>query len=296
MTLMQVEVQVDDVRMHGLIDQSAGLRVIASNFRFVEGPIWEPERKSLLFSDIIGDTLYRWSPAEGLYVVRQPSNMANGNTYDREGRLLTCEHATSRVVRTEADGTQTVVASHYDGKQLNSPNDIVVRSDGLIYFTDPLAGRTAAYGIEREPELAFQGVYRVNPDTGEVTLLVRDFKLPNGLCFSPDERQLFVNDTMRGHIRVFDVLADGTLINGRLWTRVQGNGGGVPDGMKCDRSGNLYCTGPDGIHIFAPDATPLGVIALPEAPANFTWGGEDGRTLFVTAQTSVYALQMQPAS
>jgi gluconolactonase len=292
MTLMQVEVRVSDDRMYGLIDQSAGLRVVANNFRFVEGPVWEPEHKSLLFSDIVGDTLYRWSAEEGLRVVRKPSNMANGNTYDREGRLLTCEHATSRVVRTEPDGSLTVIASHYDGKELNSPNDIVVRSDGLIYFTDPLAGRTSAYGVEREAELPFQGVYCVNPQTGDITLLVRDFKLPNGLCFSPDERQLFVNDTLRGHIRVFDVLADGTLIDGRLWTRVEGEGPGVPDGMKFDRSGYLYCTGPDGIHVFAADTTPLGVITLPEMPSNFTWGGEDGSTLFITAETSVYALQM----
>jgi gluconolactonase len=219
--------------------------------------------------------------------------MANGNALDRYGRLLTCEHATSRVTRTNAGGAIEVLASHYDGKELNSPNDIVVTSGGAIYFTDPTSGRTARYGVERPQQLSFQGVYRIDPDRAALTLLVDDFDKPNGLCFSADESRLFINDTDRAHIRVFQVAPDGTLSGGQVWAELVGTGEGVADGMKIDRDGNLYSCGPGGIHVFAGDATCLGVIGLPEKVANFAWGGGDGRTLFVAASTSLYALAMQ---
>jgi gluconolactonase len=221
--------------------------------------------------------------------------MANGNTWDREGRLLTCEHATSRVTRTQHDGTMEVLASHYNGKELNSPNDIVVHSSGAIYFTDPLSGRTATYGVERPQQLPFQGVYRFDPTTGTLTLLADDFVLPNGLCFGLDERQLFVNDTRRGHIRVFDVLANGTLRGGSVWATPGSTGEGAPDGMKIDQWGNLYCTGPGGIHVFDGEAVYLGMIRMPERVANFAWGDADGRTLYITASTSVYAIRTNVA-
>lgn len=261
---------------------------LATGFDFTEGPIWHPYEKHLTFSDMPGNEMRRWTAEGGVVSFRKPSNMANGNTYDPAGRMLTCEHETSRVTRTEPDGSITVLATHYDGKQLNSPNDIVMKRDGSVYFTDPSYGCMPYYGVERTPELAFRGVYRLDLADSRLTLLVDDFAQPNGLCFSADEKQLFINDTERGHIRVFDVGSDGLLSNGRLWTEVTGDGPGGPDGMKLDSAGNLYCCGPGGLHVFAPDARPLGVIRTPEVVANFTWGGDGLRTIFLTASSSLY--------
>lgn len=280
-----------DGRLDRLVAPGAALRRLATGFVFLEGPVWQAAGAALIFSDIIGDTLYRWTATAGVERFRRPSNMANGNALDGRGRLLTCEHATSRVTRTAADGAVEVLASHYAGRELNSPNDIVVASDGAIYFTDPTSGRTARYGVERPQQLAFQGVYRIDPAGGGLTLLVDDFDKPNGLCLSADEALLFVNDTNRAHIRVFEVGPGGALGGGRVWAALSGGGEGVADGMKLDRDGNLYCCGPGGIHVFAPDAACLGVLGLPEKVANFTWGGAERRTLFITASTSLYALE-----
>lgn len=290
MSTTPITLEIRDERLTRLVAPDAVVTQIATGFQFTEGPAWEHAPGSLIFSDIIDDTMYRWSARTGVEIFRRPSHKANGNTFDRQGRLLTCEHATSRVSRTNADGSYAVLAAEYDGKQLNSPNDIVVRSDGMIFFTDPLSGRTARYGVERDSELGFQGVYRLDPQRGALTVLVDDFVLPNGLCFSQDERRLFVNDTRRGHMRVFDVQPDGMLARGRLWADVTGDGDGAPDGMKLDGLGNVWCTGPSGIHIFAPDATSMGVIRLPERAVNFAWGEDDLSTLYVMASTSVYAL------
>jgi gluconolactonase len=218
--------------------------------------------------------------------------MSNGLTYDRQGRLLTCEHASSRVTRTEADGRIVPLATHYAGKQLNSPNDIVCKRDGGIYFSDPPYGRAAFYGVERPQELAFQGVYRVGGDPLHPTLLVDDFDRPNGLCFSLDESLLFVNDTARQHIRVFDVAPDGALRHGRLFAETKGDKPGAPDGMKIDSAGNVYCCGPGGIHVFDPDGGLREVIETPEYTANFAWGDDDYRSLFVTASTSLYRVRV----
>lgn len=267
------------------------LELVATGFDFTEGPIWHPQDQHLIFSDIPGNALLRWTPEAGVQRFRHPSNMANGNTYDRQGRMLTCEHATSRVTRTEADGTVTVLASHDGAKELNSPNDIVAKADGRIYFSDPTYGRMPYYGVERPQQLDFQGVWRVNPDGSGLTALARDFVQPNGLCFSTDERRLFVNDTERMHIRVFDVTPDGDLTGGEVWAEVTGEGEGGPDGMKLDASGNLYCCGPGGLHVFAPDARCLGVIRVPEMLANFAWGDPDVRSIFLTATTSLYRVR-----
>jgi gluconolactonase len=264
------------------------LEQLATGFDFTEGPVWHPYEKHLTFSDMPGNEMRRWTAAGGVTSFRKPSSMANGNTYDATGRMLTCEHETSRVTRTEPDGTITVLATHYDGKQLNSPNDIVMKRDGSVYFTDPTYGRRPYYGVERTPELDFRGVYRLDLSDSRLTLLVDDFVQPNGLCFSHDEKRLFVNDTERGHIRVFDVGGDGLLSNGRLWATVTGDGPGGADGLKLDRDGNLYCCGPGGLHVFSPDARHLGVIRTPEVVANFTWGGDDLRTIFLTASSSLY--------
>jgi gluconolactonase len=286
----QVQLDVRDRRLLDLIDTQAGLQRLETGFGFTEGPVWDKAGSSLVFSDIVGNTQYRWTPG-GTTVLRRPSNMANGNTLDRQGRLLSCEHATSRVVRAERDGSVTMLASHYDGRELNSPNDIVVRSDDTIWFTDPTSGRSARWGVEREPELPFRGVYRLDRDGGEPVLLVDDFAKPNGLCFSLHERRLFVNDTDRAHIRVFNVQDDATLAGGEVWAELDGSGEGVADGMKIDAGGNLFCTGPGGIHVFDLNARCLGVIRMPEKTANLAWGGLDFLTLFVTASTSLYSLR-----
>jgi gluconolactonase len=263
---------------------------IASGFGFVEGPVWHPYEQHLTFSDIPGDELWRWAERDGVTSFRKPSRMANGNTYDRAGRMLSCEHATHRVTRTEADGSTSILAESYAGKALNSPNDIVVKTDGSIYFTDPTYGRMAFFGIERPCELAFRGVYRLDGDGSGLELVSADFDQPNGLCFSADEHQLFVNDSVRKHIRAFDVGAGGNLSGGGVWADVVGTAYGAPDGMKIDREGNVYCCGPGGIHVFTPSGQLLGIIAVPENAANFTWGGSTLDTLYITASTSIYAM------
>ena len=215
-------------------------------------------------------------------------------TYDRELRLLVCEHATSSVARF-TDGKREVVASHFEGKELNSPNDIIVAADGAVWFSDPTYGRMPGFGVERECELDFRGVYRVPPGGGATELVVEKslFTQPNGLCFSPDEKLLYINDTEQANIRVYDV-EGGRLKNMRVFANGiadETQPGKLPDGMKCDALGNIWCTGPDGIWVFASDGRLIGKVAVPEMVANLHWGGPDWRTLFITASTSLYAVQ-----
>jgi gluconolactonase len=287
-------VEIFAPRMEQVIAKDAALEQVATGFIFTEGPIWHPEAQHLTFSDMPGDIMRRWSAADGIETFRQPCNKANGNAYDQAGRMLSCEHASSSVTRTEADGAITTLASHWQGKELNSPNDIVVSRDGSIWFTDPTYGRMEGFGVLRDQELAFQGVYRIAPD-GALHLLADDFGQPNGLCFNLDQTRLYVNDTDNGHIRVFDVNADGGISGGSVWAAPAGDGPGAPDGMKMDAAGNIFCTGPGGVHVFAPDATPLGRILTPEVTANFTWGDEDLRSLYFTASTSLYRIRTKTA-
>ena len=283
-----MNVEIRDERFRQVVGYDAPVEELAGGFDFTEGAVWNHAEGCLIFSDMPGNVMRKWTAADGIQVFRQPSNMANGNTYDLQGRLITCEHATSRVTRTEHDGSITVLATQYDGKELNSPNDVIVKSDGSIYFSDPSFGRMEYYGVLREPELNVRGVYRLDPASGTLRLLIDDFDQPNGLTFSLDERQLFINDTMRGHIRVFDVDADGGLLNGRGWAELTGDRDGLADGMKIDTEGNLYTAGPGGVQVFAPDATCLGVIYVPQGVANFTWGDADLRSLFINAGTALY--------
>lgn len=288
---MKVEIRNDNFK--SVVGDGVEIEQLGSGFLFTEGPVWHPDDHYLIFSDMPGNIIRRWDDQRGVTVFREPSNMANGNAYNRQGRLVTCEHATSRVTRTEPDGTITVLASHYKARELNSPNDIIVKSDGWIYFSDPVFGRKEFFGVAREQQLSFQGVYRVSLDDKKLELLVDDFEQPNGLSFSPDESKLFINDTPRGHIRCFDVKPDGTLAGGLVWAEVHGEGVGVADGLKADSEGNVYCTGPGGIHVFDPSATYLGVILMPEKTSNFTWGDEDLRSLFVTSSTSLYRFRVK---
>ena len=290
-----MNVEIRDEKFRAVVGDDVEIEEVGSGFEFTEGPIWNCVERHLIFSDIPGNIMRLWRPDGSIETWRQPSNMANGNTYDGEGRVVTCEHATSRVTRTESDGSVTALATHYGDKELNSPNDIVVKSSGSIYFTDPSFGRMEYFGQPREQQLSFQGAYRLDPESRELTLLVDDFDQPNGLCFSLDESQLFINDTMRAHIRVFDVNVEGVLENGRVWAEVTGGRDGAPDGMKVDSEGNLYVTGPGGIHVFDPDAACLGVIKMPQGCANFCWGDDDLKSLFVTASTSLYRVRVQVA-
>jgi gluconolactonase len=290
---MKLFIQAFKDILYDIIDKDAELEVIADGFRFLEGPVWNPVERHLIFSDIQGNGIYRWSRRNGITLIKPNSHMANGNTLDREGRLLTCEHGSSRVIRTAKDGSTEVLASHYQGKQLNSPNDIIVKRDGGIYFTDPTPGRTERMGIPREQELPFTGVFRIEPDTGELTLLADDFSKPNGLCFSLDEKQLFVNDSDFNHIRIFDVDDDGMVRGGNEWAQMEPGEPGVADGMKFDRQGHLFCSGPGGLHVFDGRGTPLGIIHTPEVAANFTWGDDDMCSLYLTATSTLYRTRVR---
>lgn len=277
-----------------LVEAGESVRKVAGGFAFTEGPIWHPRDQYLLFSDIQGDVRRRWDESGAVREVSRPANKGNGMTYDAELDLLVCEHATSTLARVRADGQREVLASHFEGKELNSPNDVCVRSDGSIYFTDPPYGRTAAFGVERTQELGWQGVYRLAPD-GVLRLVVApgEFAAPNGLCFSPDESRLYVDDTERALIRVYDVAPNGSLRNGRLFAEGLASEleRGRPDGIKTDERGNVWCTGPGGVWIFAPTGERIGRIATPEPTANLHWGGADFHTLFLTAGTSLYGLK-----
>jgi gluconolactonase len=290
-----VNVSVRDPRFTRVVGAELEFEQIATGCLFTEGPLWHPIGQYLLWSDMPGDHLRRWSARDGVTTFRRPCNMSNGLTWDRQGRLLACEHATSQVTRTEHDGRITPLATHFDGMELNSPNDIVCAADGGIYFSDPPYGRAPFYGVPRPQQLPFQGVYRVGRDARRPVLVVNDFDRPNGLCFSLDGRRLFVNDTARQHIRVFDVESDGGLSGGKVWAETVGEGAGAPDGMKIDSAGNVYCCGPGGIHVFAPDGVCLGVIHVPEHTANFAWGDTDYRSLYITASTCVYKIRVQIA-
>ncbi|MBI3302146.1 MAG: SMP-30/gluconolactonase/LRE family protein [Deltaproteobacteria bacterium] len=257
-----------------------------------EGPVWWKEGGYLLFSDIGQNRRMKWAPGEGVTVVQEPTNYANGLTRDRQGRLIACEHGTRRVSRVEPDGSLTVVANSYQGKRLNRPNDVVVKSDGSIYFTDPWTHPDPP----GQWDLDFAGVYRVSPDLGTLTLLVHDFVLPNGLAFSLDESLLYINDSRRRHIRAFDVQPNGTLAlaTDRVFCELKGDRPGVPDGMKVDMEGNVYCGGPGGIWIMDASGKHLGTI-VHGAPitTNLAWGGEEWKTLYFTTRHTLGCIRLK---
>ena len=255
-----------------------------------EGPLWWHEDEYLLFSDIGNNRRMKWAAEEGVTLVLEPTNFANGLTRDVQGRLIACDR-TPRVVRTEPDGSLTVVANNYRGKSLNRPNDVVVKSDGSIYFTDPGA---PAPGME----LDFAGVYRVSPDLGTLTCLVKDFITPNGLAFSPDENILYINDSRRGHIRAFDMQPNGTLAlaTDRIFCDLRGERSGVPDGMKIDVDGNVYCGGSGGLWIMDASGKHLGtVVHGGPATTNMAWGGPDWKTMFFTTRNTLGSIDFKIA-
>jgi gluconolactonase len=277
---------------------TASVEQIATGCRWCEGPVWIGDARMLLWSDIPNNRIMKWDEETGaVSIFRKPSNYANGNTRDRQGRLVTCEHETRRVTRTEHDGRITVLLDSFDGKRLNSPNDIVVKSDGAVWFTDPPFGIAGTYeGFQATPELP-QNVYRIDATTGKATVVADDVKGPNGLCFSPDESKLYIIES-RGQphrmIRVYDVVENGTKIaNPKVLIDA---GDGTPDGMRCDIDGNLWCGWGmgsdelDGVAVFSPAGKLIGRIHLPERSANLCFGGPKGDRLFMAASHSVYSL------
>jgi gluconolactonase len=290
-------VQVNAPAFLELVDEDAELERLGTGFTFTEGPLWNPDG-FLLFSDMPGDVRRRWDAESGVTEVANPSNKGNGMTFDLDGRLVVCEHVTSSVVRMDPDGTganREVLASHYGDKELNAPNDVVVKSDGAIYFSDPTYGRMPGFGIERDQDLDFQGVYRIPPGGGDTQLLADDFGQPNGLCFSIDESLLYVNDTEKAHIRVFDVQDDGTIANSRVLADGIGTAslevGDLVDGMKLDERGNIWVTGPGGVCVFDAQGEHIGTVQVPEPVGNVNWGGPDWNWLFIPATSSVYRIE-----
>lgn len=273
---------------------NAPVKQIATGFDWVEGPVWFGDAGVLLFSDIPNNRIMRWTPGEGVTVYRAPSNYANGHSRDRQGRLVSCEHGTRRVTRTELDGSITVIADRFDGKRLNSPNDVVVKSDGSIWFSDPHYGIMTNYeGFKSEQELPCQ-VYRVDPESGSIAAVLTDFACPNGLAFSPDETCLYVADTgamfdadANRHIRVFDVDETGNLSGGDVFHVVRP---GASDGFRLDSDGNLWTSAGDGVHCISPAGDLMGKIFVPELVSNLCFGGRAKHQLFITATTSVYSV------
>jgi len=268
-----------------LVPENAKIEKIAGGFQFTEGPLWH-RGGFFLFSDTHAESILKWTPDGKVSTYRKVPGGSNGLTFDNDGRLIAVEYGMHRLTREEKDGSITVLVDSYQGKRLNTCNDVVVKSDGSVYFTDP------TYGVKPEDrEISFQGVYRLDPD-GKVTLLVDDFQQPNGLAFSPDEKVLYIADSSkRLHIRAFDVKPDGTLANGRIFAEMRTGEPGGPDGMKVDSKGNLWSTGQGGIWVFDKTGKHLGTIKPPEIPANCAWGDKDGKTLYMTARTGLYRIR-----
>ena len=277
-------VVVDKAAAAKLLSPSATVEKLAGGLQFVEGPVWRQDDGGyLVFSDIPANELKRWDRAGGVRTFRAPSGSANGNTIDREGRLLSAEHG-GRITRTEANGTVVTVVDAFQGARLSSPNDVVVKSDGTIWFTDP------TYGLAgRKQETPGNYVYRFDPAGSSLTAVVRDAVQPNGLAFSPDERTLYVADSGKPrHIRAFTVAADGTVDQGRVFATIDQGG---PDGIRTDELGNVWSSSGDGVQVFSPAGALVARILLPESAANVAFGGPEGRTMFMTARTSLYAIE-----
>jgi gluconolactonase len=296
-----------DPALDKVLSPGAKVEKVTGGFQFVEGPVWNRKGGYLLFSDIPGNAIMTWSPSGGASVFRArifegeyPEGMqvgTNGLTLDKEGRIVAAEHGNRRVSRIERDGALTVLADHYEGKRLNSPNDLVIKKNGDIYFTDPPFGLLRpGQGLENAAknslrELDFNGVFRITA-AGKIEVMTKDLALPNGLAFSPDEKKLYVANSAGKSWSVYDVKLDGTLGNGRIFLDAdKETGPGVPDGMKVDTAGNVWATGPGGILVISPQGKLLGLIQFPEVPANCAWGDSDGKTLYVTARTGLYRIR-----
>jgi gluconolactonase len=267
------------------------LQRLAGGCRWAEGPVWVPAGRYLLWSDIPGDRILRWDETTGAVgVFRSPSGNSNGNTLDREGRLVSCEHGNRRVSRTEHDGSITVLADSFDGHRLNSPNDVVVHSDGSIWFTDPTYGIASHYeGNKADSEIGASHLFRIDATTGAIRVASDDFSQPNGLAFSLDERTLYVSDSGRNHIRAFAVADDGSLSGGEVWAA---DAPSTFDGFRLDDEGRIWAGTGEGVYCYDPDGTLLGKVKVPETCANVAFGGARRNQLFITATTSLYTLRL----
>lgn len=295
-------VEVDTAEFAELIDPNAELVFLGDGYQFTEGPVWNAREQAMYFSDIPGDARWKWTEANGMELVAEPTFKGNGMAYDVDGSLLVCEQVSSCLVRIRTDGRRELVAWHYQGVYLNSPNDVVTRSDGSIYFTDPDYGRWNDWiGCKREFVRDFKGVYRVPPGGGPVELVVDpgEFEQPNGLCFSPDESILYINDSPRAEIKAYDVAADGSLRNRRMFRDGIGSGSmgeGNLDGMECDALGNIWTSGPGGVWVLNTKGERIGAIRTPEICGSVVFGGPDLKTLFLTTTKSVHMIQTKVAS
>ena len=298
MTDLIAERVVNDPRFERLVPSGARLERLADGFIWAEGPVWLPRDRTLLWSDIPNNRVLRWSAADGTVTdFLRPSDFANGHTLDQDGRVLACEHGTRRVSRYEPDGSRTTIVDRYEGKRLNSPNDLVVASDGAIWFTDPPYGIVSnREGYQAESELGACYVFRLDRATGELAIVSDAMIDPNGLAFSPDESVLYVADTSAGrvadgvhHILAFDVIEGRRLGEPRLFRTIDP---GAPDGLRVDVEGNVWTSAGDGIHVLAPDGAELGRLLMPEAVANLTFGGPDGRRLFITATSTLWSIEV----
>lgn len=295
-----------DPRLDRLVPPGARLEKLADGLTWIEGPVWDRANKRLLFTDIPENAVYQWREGNGLGLYLKPSGYtgaapfagrepgANGLTFDPDGRLVLAEHGDRRVARLEADGRKTTLAAHYRGRRLNSPNDLVFKSNGDLYFTDPPFGLPGTFD-DPGKDLPFQGVYRLAPD-GELTLLTGEIRAPNGIAFSPDEKTLYLTDVdpRRSAWLAYDVQPDGGIASGRVLfdaTAVSHRGSGAPDGIKVDREGNLFGAGPGGVYVLAPDGTHLGTIVTGVATGNLAWG-DDGDTLYITAGRTLYRTRL----
>jgi len=288
-----------DERCHALVPEGATLEKLGTGALWAEGPVYLPAADAVLWSDIPNNRMLRWSANDGLTVWRAPSNFVNGNTLDSDGNVVHCSHGARAILRTEHDGSVTTLVDRYMGMRLNSPNDLVVKSDGTIWFTDPPYGILSNYeGYQADSEIRACNVYRLDPDTGELAVVVADIEEPNGLAFSPDEKRLYVADTSADRrtdgtgthqVRVYDVRDGRRAIDGRVFALIDP---GLADGFRLDEHGNLFTSSADSIQIYAPDGTRLGKIEVPEKVSNCCWGGPDQQRLFITAGTSLYSIQL----
>jgi gluconolactonase len=283
----EFKLQAESPQFWDLVGHNAKLSVVATGFGFTEGPVWD-QAGFLYVSDETINKIYRLHPdgkKDEVIALGDP----DGNTFDRQHQLIDCASVLRAIIAVTPDGKYKILADHYDGKKLNSPNDVVVGPDGALYFTDPTLDLVAG----EKQEILFQGVYRLD-SKGDVNLLTKDLTQPNGLAFSPDGKHFYIDDSEQRNIRVYDVAPDGTITNGRIFGEEPGGkGDGVPDGMKVDRNGNIFVTGPKGIWVWDAKGNHLGTIVMPEQPANLNWGDKDYRTLYITATTSVYRLEMK---
>ena len=294
----EVRMDIDLVapELERIVDKNPPLDRIAYGMIFAEGPVWDRRNKQLFWVDIKGNRIWKWKPGVGREIVLEPTGHANGLTFDKEGRLVVAGWCARTIWRMEQDGSIVTLVSHYEGKKLNTPNDIVVRSDGSIYWTDSVTGLIIPGMVAEDTQqyLDFHGVFRLSPDGKQVSLLIDDDVYPNGLAFSPDESLLYVNNSIhRQHIRVFDVRADGTVGPGRLFHKMTGSEPGGCDGMKVDVEGNVYCTGSGGVHVIDPSGRLLGRLRIPEHCTNMAWGDDDWRSLYTTTYHSVYRTRVK---